>query len=198
MTRAQLIAFIALMLGAGLVVLVNLVEINLTNFRVQQALVAGLVVASGWLITFLLREMSVLLDTNERRRDMIRAVRAEVELIKHFAEKVNWEEAMDAIRAAYAADPDYPPFVAYGRQFAVLRRLVDEIEILDTEDQIRAVIDMFQLLDRLEQLEGRFSEVRFASLSQERRCEAVIRYHKMQQVLPSVADRVLLLLPRNG
>jgi hypothetical protein len=198
MSRAQLIAGIAFGLGAALVIFLSLIKVDLANVRVQQALVAGIVVSSGWLMTFLLREASVLLDRRERRRDMIRAVRAEVELIKYFAEKMDWDEAMRDIRAAYDEDPDYKPLIAYGRQFAVMRRLVAEIEILDTEPQIRAVIDMYQLLDRLEQLEQRISDAEFSQISTDRRVEAVIRYLKMQQALPEVANRVLSQLPRKG
>ena len=196
MSRAQLIVFMALVLGAGLLLLINLVEVDLTDFRVQQAFVAGLVVASGWLITFLLREASVLLDVRERRRDMIRAVRAEVELVQFMAEKLDCDQAIHDIEAEYAQDPNYKPLVAYGQQSAVLKRLVGEIEILDTGNQIRAVIDMYQLMDRMAQLETLFAEPGFAELDADRQVSAIRRYFKMYKVLPSVAERVLTQLPR--
>ncbi|QFU09348.1 hypothetical protein PARPLA_02314 [Rhodobacteraceae bacterium THAF1] len=115
------------LVAIGLLVLLPL---DLTNERVQQALVAAVVVALGWVAGFALRELSAHLGRVERLRDVHRALYAEIkhnlanletpEKLRDFAEPV-----LDKIIVE-----DFVPFVPRERNDVVFQTILSEISVL--------------------------------------------------------------------
>ncbi|KIC43277.1 hypothetical protein RA27_08330 [Ruegeria sp. ANG-R] len=175
-------ALLALLPVAALAALIvaQITESTLFDDGETRALIAAVAVAAGWVVTFVTAEMRQTNQEQERRRDMIRAVLAEIDLIVDWSRPINWDEAEQDMRQNFHNDPRYSVFVAYGHQFGALKRLTGQIEIL-RDDQIMPVTDFFQLLDRLETMETRMSEERFSALNWERRQATIIRYLKLQE-----------------
>ena len=65
-------------LVAGLVGVLLAVQPDLSDRRVQQAALAGTVLAVGWFVTFLLRELGTINARSRRRKDVELALRAEI------------------------------------------------------------------------------------------------------------------------
>lgn len=167
------------------------VDINL-----QRALIAATVVASGWVVTFVTGEWRALNQEQERRRDIIQAAIVEVELIADHGRLADWNASMTKIKDSFFADRRYQVFIYYGHQFVTLRRLVEQVEILQ-KHQIRPVMDLFQILDRLERMEARISDAAYATLPWERREAGVLRFLELQSKVPDLADNAVEAL-KNG
>jgi hypothetical protein len=54
-------------------------EFDWTNTQMQQAVIAGSVVAAGWFATFIFRECSTIFDRSEMGRDVLAALTAEIQ-----------------------------------------------------------------------------------------------------------------------
>ena len=148
--------------------------------RVTQALIAAIVVAAGWVVGFVTSEWRSVSLEQERRRDLIKAAVAEIELIVSYSNEVDWGKAASKTKDEFFKDSRYKIFILYGHEFSTLRRPVDNIEVL-RKAQITPVIDAFQLLDRIERMETRLSDPAFAALPANRREAAVLRYIDMQE-----------------
>ena len=113
------------------VVLVALVPFDLSNVRVQQGLIAGIVVALGWIAGFALRELSAHMGRAERLRDVHRALFAE---IRHNLGNLG---AADDLRV-YGEDKlteilgtdGYVPFIPREKNDTVFSSVVADIHIL--------------------------------------------------------------------
>ena len=78
-------------------------------------------------------------------------------------------------------------FVMYAPQFSVLKRLIEQVEILH-KDQIERVMALYQLLDRIEEIEERVDMEQFKSLPWQRRQKVVLRYIELQKKVPTAAE----------
>ncbi len=154
----------------------------------KRAVVAAIVVAAGWVVAFVTTEWRMATDEQERRRDVIRAALTEVELIVRLAQDVDWAARRRDIAEAFFRDRRYAVFVMYGDQFETLRRLAAQIEILNRA-QIRPVLEFYQILSRLAQIEENISSTSFASLSPERREAIVLHYIEMRSAVPEIGGR---------
>ncbi len=174
------------LVAAGLIFLVT--QIDGLGDTETRAIIAAIVVAAGWVVGFVTTEWRTATQEQERRRDMVKAALTEVELIVSHGERADWDAVIRETKEAFYKDKRYQAFVYYGHQFGTLRRLVEQIEILH-ETQIRAVMDFFQLLDRLDRMEERMATQEFAKLTSERREAGLIRYLKMQRAVPKVGRK---------
>ncbi|WP_299045568.1 hypothetical protein [uncultured Tateyamaria sp.] len=145
----------------------------------QRALVAAIAVAAGWVVAFVTGEMRVVNQEQERRRDIIRAALAEIDLIVDWAAPIDWAAAISDMQQNFFKNRSYKVFVFYGHQFETLRRLTAQIEIL-SKPQIMPVTEFYQLLDRLEQMETKMGATEFDALPWDRREKAVTRYLELQ------------------
>lgn len=163
---------------------------------VTRALIAAVVVAAGWVVTYMTGEWRRVSLDQERRRDLIRAAITELELIRDHGRRVNWEAAIAEVETAFARQARYDLHIFHGQQYRTLRRLVDQIEVL-TWRQIRPVMDAFQALDRLSQMETQMQGDAFRSLPKPRRRDGAVRYLTLLQELPQLADVAVMAL-RDG
>ncbi len=178
---------IALLAGTIIATILSLTDLSAS---VQRALIAATVVAAGWVVTFVTREWRAVSAERERRRDIIQATIVEVELISDHGQLADWEASIQAIKDAFYANRGYRVFIYYGHQFGTLRRLVSQIEILQ-KHQIRPVMDLFQILDRLERMEARISEPAYAELPWDRREAGVVRFLRLQSQVPELAQEAV-------
>lgn len=155
-----------------------------------RAIIAGAVVAAGWVAAFITGEMRRVDQEIERRGDIIRAVMSEIDLIVEFSRKADWAQSKEEAEANFFKDQRFVPFVIYKHQYGTLRRLVDQIEILE-KNQIRPVLDAFQLLDRLDQIQERMQSETFAKLEWERRRSIFLRYLTLNEELTDVGSKAL-------
>lgn len=153
----------------------------------RRAVASAIVVAAGWVVAFVTGEWRRVSTEQERRRDMVRAAITEIELISTHGRKVDWDTRIKDIEDQYAAAPDYKAFIFYGHTYGTLRRLVEQVEILEW-DQIRPVMDLFQLLDRLDRIQDRIDSDQFRDLPSSRRCEGLKRYLTLQSQVSTIAD----------
>lgn len=163
--------------------------------RIVQALIAAVVVASGWVIAYLTAEWSRVGAEQERRRDIIRAAISELELIQKHSEIADWDKAI-ADATDQLRDPDHRVFIYYGHQYATLRRLVDQIEVLEWE-QITAVMEAFQALDRLDRMQERMDSDAFVALPVARRKEGLLRFLRLHAQISGLSQNAITAL-RNG
>lgn len=156
-----------------------LVKVEWLEQEEERALIAATVVAAGWVVAFVTGELRQVNQEQERRRDIIRAALAEIDLIVDWAAPIDWTRAIEDMKDNFFKNRSYQVFVFYGHQFGTLQRLTSQIEIL-SKPQIMPVTEFFQLLDRMERMEARMGEDAFANLHWERRQQAVIRYLELQ------------------
>lgn len=161
----------------------------------ERALIAATVVAAGWVVAFVTGELRQVNQEQERRRDIIRATLAEIDLIVDWADPIDWAAAINDMKDNFYKNRNYQVFVFYGHQYGTLRRLTAQIEIL-SKPQILPVTELFQLLDRMERMEVRMGEEIFAKLPWQRRQQAVIRYLELQAKVPA-AGRIAAEALRN-
>jgi len=120
---------------------------NALSERVSQALIAAVVVAAGWVVAYLTGEWRRVGAEHERRRDIIRAAITELELIADHGARADWDKAVESTRDQFRKNARHDVFIFYGHQYVTLKRLVEQIEILNW-GQIRPVMDIYQALLR--------------------------------------------------
>ena len=149
-----------------------------------RAVIAAIVVAAGWIVAFVTGEMRKTNLEQERRRDTIRAALVEIQQILAATAPTRWDDIAKETKAEFEKDPDYVIFVMYAPQFSVLKRLIEQVEILH-KDQIERVMAIYQLLDRIEE---RVDMEQFKSLPWQRRQKVVLRYIELQKKVPTAAE----------
>jgi len=158
--------------------------------REAQALIAAIVVAAGWIVAYLTGEWRRVGTEQERRRDIVRAVMTELELIADHGKRAKWDQAIESEQDNFRKSAQYDVFIFYGQQFVTLKRLVSQIEILRW-DQIRPVMDVFQALDRLERMEKRMESEAFKALPKPRREKGLVRYLTLHAQVPKLAETAI-------
>lgn len=174
----------------------TVLQIDALEPRVAQALIAAVVVASGWVVAYMTGEWRRVGTEQERRRDLVQASITELELISEHGRIPDWDAVIEETRAAFRKNARHDVFVFYGHQFITLKRLVDQIEVLKWR-QIAPVMHAYQSLDRLERMEERMHSEAFAALPKYRREEGIVRYLKISAAVPDRADNAIKAL-RDG
>lgn len=167
-------------------IIYGIVQADILGDAETRAVVAAVVVAAGWVVAFVTGELRQTNLEQERRRDVVRAALVEVQQIIAATSPTDWDKVEEHTKREFFNDRRYEVFVMYSQQFKVLTRLVDQIEIL-RKGQIERVMALFQLLDRLSEMETRFDMDAFKALPWERRQDAVLRYIKLQRQVPAAA-----------
>lgn len=163
--------------------------------KLAPALMAGIAVSLGWIASPLTQELRRSDEREERRQDMIEASAIEIWQIADFAAKLNVADAVASVKHAFARQTKYEVFVLHRREFGTLKRLVEQIEILERH-QIEAVTSFYALLTRLDYMEERMESEQFRRLPRPRRENAVEIYYRILATIPAEALDVLKTLER--
>lgn len=145
------------------------VPFDLGSVQVQQAAIAGLVVATGWFIGFMLREISQQMDRRERLRDAHRALFAE---IKHNVENLGTADDLKAFGGSMLAriveGDGFAPFIPRERNDTVFAALLPNIHILP-RTTIDPVVQYYSQLAAQDALADDMRGESFKTMSPQRR-----------------------------
>ncbi|MEO0358097.1 MAG: hypothetical protein AAF386_07340 [Pseudomonadota bacterium] len=178
--------------GATGLLVQRLLDIKVDD-GIKRALIAAVIVAAGWIVGFVTRELQRTSERNERQADLIRALSNEIEVIVALNARVDWEERVEGLAQEFQKDMRYQTFILYDHQATILNRVVAQVEVL-TDSQIPPVMAFFQLVDRLQQLADRMRTDDFKSLPGDRRRDIAILYHRLQAKLVTQGNDTLTAL----
>ncbi len=105
------------------------------DVRVRQAMIAGSVVAAGWIITFLLQEYRFYRERRERRNDLQRALYAEIRAcLDGQLRRDNLEsygsEMVARMQDAADEGEDYIPFIPHETNDIVFKAIISDVHVL--------------------------------------------------------------------
>ncbi|MEM9394180.1 MAG: hypothetical protein AAGA38_10000 [Pseudomonadota bacterium] len=163
----------------------------------NRIMIAAVVVAGGWVVGFITQELRRLDEREERRRDLTKALIAEVQAIVELNSAYDWENAIADAEINFTRDQDYVPFLVFLHETEVLRRVVNEVELL-RRDQIRDVYAFFHLMDKIRQIAVRLDTATYGKLATVRRKDIFIRLLKMHGNIVETGEKALLSLQRDA
>ncbi len=150
--------------------------------RLWQALIAGLVIATGWLTTAIFAETGKRRTKAERLRDYHKALYAEIgNALRALWDEGQSEDHVAGIIARMKSDEGFVPFIPQEQHDRVYLAILDEIEVLprQTIDAIVAYYSQMAALGHM--VEDMRGEVFRASLSQDRRIAMYEDYSSMRR-----------------
>lgn len=133
MRRALIIS--AIVVGLAGLAIGYVASIETIDVRVRQAMIAGAVVAAGWVITFLLQEYRFYRERRERMNDVQKALYAEIRAylegqLKRDDLQVYGSEMVARMRDAADEGVDYVPLIPTETNDMIFKAIVPEIHIL--------------------------------------------------------------------
>ncbi len=162
--------------------------------RIWQAVVAGLVVAAGWLVNGWRDRRERRADRAERLRDSHRAVFAEISAyLANLESEAALQAHSDAVTERMRADPDFVPFVPRTQSDRIFLALVDQIHILPRVT-IDPIVTYYSHIHAIEALAEDMRGATFRSLSWERRIDIFADYMSMKMVALAYGRHALRLI----
>lgn len=162
--------------------------------RIWQALVAGLVVAAGWLVNGWQNRRERRADRAEQLRDAHRAVYAE---ISAYLSNLVGDEALElhgrALVARMRDDPDFVPFVPRERSDRIFDALTDRIHVLPRVT-IDPIVTYYSQIHAIEALADDMRGEAYKALSQDRRIDIYEDYIAMKRVALAYGRHALTLI----
>ena len=179
-----LIALLVVALGVAL----KAVPLDFEQTSVQQAAIAGTVVAGGWIMTFLLRELSDSIARDQKSRDLQKALAAEIHdytVSLHVHDPEQWKRNVEAdvMRGGSTLEDGFFPYFAKISEPVIFNRIAGDISLLP-EDVIDAVIQFYSTLSDLRLLIDDLNSLEFRRLEKARR---VIGYKDLTDLLTTAA-----------
>lgn len=169
----------AILLGVPLLFLAQLVDLE---DRLWQALIAGTVIAMGWLTTAIFSEIGRSRSKAERLRDYHKALYAEIgNTLRAMWDEGRADDYMTATVARMRRENDFVPFIPHERHDHVFDAIVEEIEVLprQTIDALVAYYSQVKALSIMaEDMRGEYFR---ATLPQERRIAMYEDYADMRR-----------------
>lgn len=156
----------------------------------SRIMIAAVVVAGGWVVGLITQELRRVDEREEKRRDLIKALKAEINLIADINRKVDWKDAEEKARRDFASDANFVPFLVFLHDTDILRRVVDEIDLLDG-DQIQDVYDFFHLMDKIRQVAVRLESDAYRDMNVERRLDVFLRLLRLHDVIVETGEKAL-------
>ena len=162
-------------IGIGVLLLITVMHrvapSMLAEPQIWQAVIAGLFIAAGWLVTAEVGRHTERRQQAQRRSDIGRALRSEIYSFRwQLADGLDLGEAtkrLGAIRDAMAIrieNEDLVPFVATEHNDTVYRTVLPEIHVL-AEDAIAAVVRFYDVLKNVEDLGADLRTASYAALA---------------------------------
>ena len=149
--------------------LVLLARVSSLPSELWQALIAGLVIASGWLTTAIFNELSRARAKSERLRDYHKAVYAEIgTALQSLWDEGRSEAATADTVARMRADPGFIPFIPRETHDQIYSAILGEIEVLPRQT-IDAIVAYYSLARAISALAEDMRGERFRDLAQDRR-----------------------------
>jgi hypothetical protein len=192
-TVAVLLRLLAIALPVGLVFsapIAFVVNSNPIPDTLRPALIAALVVVSGWVVTFLFQE----LGRSQDQTDLMLALRAEIHVIRGQVDPNETRDYLERLRAdfstARASGEDHRPFVTMPPDATVFEGVVGQITRLPS-DTVDEVIQVYSLLSDIRVFANDLRSTEFSALPMDRREIALCDFFETRIVLSELADTAL-------
>ena len=177
--------------GLPLVLLAALTDIET---QLWAAIVAGSVIATGWLTSTIFSELGKTQLKNERLRDYHKALYAEIgnTLAAYYVDG-EADQFAQGIVTRMEADAAFVPFIPREAHDRVFSALVDEVEVLPRQT-IGGVIAFYALVGSIGALADDMRSETFRTLEQERRILIYRDYVEMRKRAARMGEYVLHLI----
>ncbi|MEM8824528.1 MAG: hypothetical protein AAGF30_13025 [Pseudomonadota bacterium] len=174
--------------------LVLLAQVVVLEDRLWQALIAGSVIATGWLATAVFAESERRSAKAERTRDSHKALFAEIQsALSAFYGEGQAGTDSDQLIQRMQFDPDFVPFIPKEHHDTVFQALLDEIEVLPRQT-IDAVVAFYALVAAIQSLAEDMRGETFRHLKQDRRIAIYQDYVAMRLRAFTMGEYVLDLI----
>ena len=182
---------LAVIFGWALVLVARFANLST---EVWQALIAGSVIASGWLTTAIFNELSRARLKSERLRDYHKAIYAEIGT----ALQTLWDENRSEADAAgiierMEGDPDFIPFIPRETHDQIYTSIMGEIDVLPRQT-IDAIVAYYSLARAISALAEDMRGKRFPTLAQDRRIAMYRDYLAMRSLAFAFGQFALKLI----
>ncbi|MCB1356832.1 MAG: hypothetical protein KDK53_10155 [Maritimibacter sp.] len=169
---------LVVILGAPLVLVALLVR---PATDIWPAIIAGAVIAGGWLTTAIFSELGKAQAKAEKLRDFHKALYAEIgNALRAMWDEGRSEELTDGIVARMQADADFVPFIPREHHDHIFNAVVSEIEVLPRQT-IDAIVAYYSLMKSVADMADDMRGERFAGLEQPRRIALYEDYAEMRR-----------------
>lgn len=149
--------------------------------RIGQALIAGLVIAIGWLTTAIFGELGKTRARSEKLRDYHKAIYAEIgNTLESLWEPGESDAYVDALLKRMRDDDDYVPFIPREHHDHVYNAVIAEIDVLPRQT-IDAVVAYYSLIKSLAALAEDMRGDTFRTLENARRIAMYSDYVGMRK-----------------
>lgn len=162
-----------------------------TNFdaKIWQGVIAGSVIAAGWLTTAIFAEFGKARDKDERTRDYHKAIYAE---IGNFVQNLSANDGGETLRRM-ANDKHFVPFVPREHNDQVFNAIVGNIEVLPRQS-VDAIVAYYSLIKAISTLADDMRGDRFRELEPDRRQAIYSDYLDMRRQARAFGEHALALI----
>lgn len=192
-------AFVAFLILASFAEIAWLATKSVLDLSVRQALITGLVVASGWFVTFIIQDWTRSRERREVQTDIQLALRAEVQDChetftwrdrdtKAFGERVSQQ-----IISAGDGDGAFHPFIVRDAKMIVFDAMKDRLHYLPAE-VVDEVVQFYCQLADLQAFAEQMMQPVFRELECIRRSAAYSHYIQMTIECENRAQDALIML----
>lgn len=189
---------VAVLLGAPLVVAAQFIELD---SRLWQAVIAGGVIATGWLTSAIFAETDKVRRKAERTRDVHKALYAEIgNTLASLYDAGKSDEYAAATLARMESDADFVPFIPQEKHDHIYDAIVGEIDVLPRQT-IDPVVAYYSLIKSISALAEDMRGDAFRGLSPERRSAVYSDYIDMRKeafVFGQYALELILAFSKGG
>lgn len=133
----------------------------------------------------------------EKRRDMRRALRAEIEDFVRELLLTADKRGEERIAAAFASEPDFVPFVIASRRDRVFETVLQQLEVLD-DHQVETVVRFYALHEKVVDMSARMQSDQYAGLTEKRRRAVLASLHRIEDLLVEYGYQALATLGDPG
>lgn len=188
-----------LLILASFAIIAWLATVSFLDTPIKQALIAGLVVASGWFFTFVIQDWTRSRERREVQTDIQLALRAE---IQDCHETFTWRDrdtrafgrkVRDKIIAAGDGDDAFHPFIARDAKMIVFDAMKDRLHYLPGE-VVDEVVQFYCQLADLQTFAEQMMQPVFRQMECDRRAAAYNHYIQMTVECENRAQDALTVL----
>lgn len=182
---------VALLLGLPLVALYGFVDLDP---RLWQALIAGLVITTGWLTTAIFTELARARTKSERLRDYHKAIYAEIgTTLATLWDEGRSETYIAATVARMHNEADFVPFIPRESHDHIYDAILAEIDVLPRQT-IDIVVAYYSLIKSISALADDMRGDRFLTLPKERQIAVYEDYSEMRRQAFAFGQHALSLI----
>ncbi|MGB7242349.1 MAG: hypothetical protein WBC93_09725 [Sulfitobacter sp.] len=182
---------VAFLLGLPLLILSLFSQLDP---RLWQALIDGLVIATGWLTTAIFTEQGKARLKAERMRDYHKAIYAEIgNTLASLWDEGKSEAYVAATLKKMQKDPDFVPFIPREQHDHIYNAIVQEIDVLPRHT-INAIVAYYSLIKSITALADDMRGQGFRNLTQDRRILMYSDYSDMRKQAFAYGQNALTLI----